>query len=71
MHPALNQFRCGDDIPQAPSGDGTGFGKGTAGEGSVKHSRQAGNIGIRIRIHSHISLLWQSKYRVMVCLSQD
>ena len=46
---AVNDLRWGDDVPQAPAGDGIGLGEGRAGNGPLPHSRQRGKIGMSVR----------------------
>ena len=47
---ALGYLGRGDRVAQAPSGDGIGLGKRAAADGPLEHPRQAGDVGVPIRL---------------------
>ena len=38
----------GDDVSQAPSGDGVGLGEAAAADGPLEHPRQGGEVGVEV-----------------------
>lgn len=47
LHP-FGDFRIGEDVAEAPTGDGIGLGEGAADDGALAHTRQGGHIGVMV-----------------------